>query len=71
MKLIKEVIPEAGKYPRRYLLLSEVTDEDAKILTLCGMIRKENLDEHGAEAFMTMGSGSYLRWPKNKVTIHE
>lgn len=55
MKLIKEVVPKQKVgYPtlRRYLLLAEVSDEDAKILGLCNMERVEKLDKNGAEAWM-------------------
>ena len=54
MKLIKEVVPKErnGGYPRRYLLLTEVNDEDAKILELCNMERAEEFDKNGAEAWM-------------------
>lgn len=55
MKLIKEVIPKHKVgYPtlRRYLLLAEINDEDAKILELCNMERVEEFDKNGAEAWM-------------------
>lgn len=45
MKLIKEVVPKNGGYSRRYLLLSEVSDEDARILNLCNMIREKDYDK--------------------------
>lgn len=54
MKLVKEVIPKENGYPRRYLLLNDVTDEDAKILNLCNMIRSSDYDKNGAEAWMVM-----------------
>lgn len=57
MKLYKEVCPKNMRgYPRRYLLLQEVTDEDAKILDLCNMERDSDYDDekHNAEAWMVM-----------------
>lgn len=59
MKLYKEVCPKFNtnpNYPRRYLLLQEVSDEDAKILDFCNMKRDEDYDdkEHNAEAWMVM-----------------
>lgn len=57
MKLIKEVVPLVNNYPRRYLLLSEVSDEDAKILSLCNMIHTDEFDKkikgELCEAWMT------------------
>lgn len=63
MKLVKEVVPENGKYPRRYLLLADVADNDARILELCNMEHKPELDiievdgsgnEHSYEAWMVI-----------------
>ena len=56
MKLVKEVCPENQRYPRRYLLLSEVNDEDARILELCNMERATEFDdeENEIEAWMVM-----------------
>lgn len=54
MRLIKEVVPKTSGYPRRYLLLSKVTDEDAKILELCNMKRAEEFDKGENEAWMVM-----------------
>lgn len=45
MKLIKEVCPKFRGYPRRYLLLAEVTDEEAHILDLCNMKHESDYDE--------------------------
>lgn len=57
MKLYKEVCPKNMRgYPRRYLLLQEVTDDDERILDLCNMERDSDYDdvEHNAEAWMIM-----------------
>lgn len=54
MTLVKEVIPKTSGYPRRYLLLKDMTDEDAKILELCNMERADEFDKNGAEAWMVM-----------------
>lgn len=56
MKLVKEVCPENQGYPRRYLLLTEVNDEDAHILELCNMERAAEFDddENEIEAWMVM-----------------
>ena len=57
MKLFKEVCPKnMSGYPRRYLLLQDVTDEDAKILDLCNWERDPDYDDkkHNAEAWMIM-----------------
>ena len=57
MKLFKEVCPKnMSGYPRRYLLLQDVTDEDAKILDLCNWKRDPDYDDkkHNAEAWMIM-----------------
>jgi hypothetical protein len=56
MKLIKEICPtkNLGTYPRRYLLLTNVTDEDAKILELCNMKRADEFDEGDIEAWMVL-----------------
>lgn len=53
MKLLKEVDTN-GKYPRRYLLLQDVTEEDSKILELCNMVRVMEFDGSDAEAWMVM-----------------
>lgn len=63
MKLVKEVVPQNGKYPRRYLLLAGVTNNDARILELCNMEHKPEFDiievdgnggEHLHEAWMVI-----------------
>lgn len=53
MKLVKEVVPKNYRgYPRRYLLLKGVTDEDARILELCNMNRANEFDTNDCEAWM-------------------
>ena len=55
MKLIREVCGDALiGYPRRYLLLKDVSDEDAKILSLCNFQRATGYDEEDCEAWMVM-----------------
>ncbi len=60
MILYKEVMPkhETSNYPRRYLLIQGVTDEDARILEMCNMVRKDELDievdGETCEAWMVM-----------------
>ncbi len=49
IKLVKEVCPESQEYPQRYLLLTEVNDEDARILELCNMERAEEFDDEENE----------------------
>lgn len=57
MKLLREVCDNAEAY-RRYLLIKEVTDDDAVILDLCNMKREPDFDEESDgvhfEAWMVM-----------------
>ncbi len=59
MILYKEILPRnMHGYPRRYLLLFGVTDNDAKILGLCNMVRASDYEKvvngETAEAWMVM-----------------
>ncbi len=60
MILHKEVLPkhETSNYPSRYLLIKGVTDNDARVLEACNMVRTDNLDieDNGetCEAWMVM-----------------
>jgi len=57
MKLYKEVCPiDERTFPRRYMLIQGVTDDDTLILQLCNWERRPELDdkEHDAEAWMVM-----------------
>lgn len=57
MRLIKEVCPDNQRgYPRRYLLLTGVSDDDAHILELCNMKRAIEFDddENEIEAWMVI-----------------
>ncbi len=54
MILVKEIVSKNRCYPRRYLLLKDVTDEDAKILELCNMKRADEFDKNDAEAWMVI-----------------
>ena len=48
MKLIREVT-DNPRIKHRYLLLANVTDDDATILELCNMIREKDFDEYSDE----------------------
>ena len=57
MRLVEEIDGNRNKgCSRRYLLLTEVSDDDAHILELCNMERAEEFDdeERESEAWMVM-----------------